>query len=178
MPNTADNEHAPQDSPYQTQDGQQLVDRLEHELQENPNPELVERLVQSPAIQRVVMEMHQGPLPPAHAMADYERVLPGAAERIMLMAEREQAHRHSVQEEQLSQSKSLATGYLKQDSRGKWMGFTIAMLVLILACVMAVLGHEGLAVVLAGLDLVGLAAVFVVGRVLSRNEQQNNDSDT
>jgi len=172
VPNTADND--PQ-NPSQTQDGQQLVDRLEHELQENPNSELVERLVQSPAIQRVVMEMHQGPLPPAHAMADYDRVLPGAAERIMQMAEREQAHRHTVQEEQLTQGKSLATGYLRQDSQGKWMGFTIAMSVLILACVMAVLGHEGLAVVLAGFDLVGLAAVFVAGRFFSRDDPKNTD---
>ncbi len=111
-------------------------------------------------------------------MADYERVLPGAAERILLMAEREQSQRHETQKEQLNQNKQMVASYMKQDTLGKWMGFIIAMSVLILACVMALLGHEGLAVVLAGLDLVGLAAVFVVGRVLSRNEQQNNNDDT
>ncbi|TNI87233.1 hypothetical protein CF120_17500 [Aeromonas allosaccharophila] len=78
-----------------------------------------------------------------------------AAERIMQMAEREQAHRHSIQQEQLSQSRFLATSYIKQDTLGKKMGFGIAVLVLVFACLMGVLGHEILAGILAGLDLVG-----------------------
>lgn len=178
MSNKPDDE-ADVDTASQPQDGQQLVDRLEHQLEQNPDPELVERIHRSPVLKAMVIsEMHQGPLPPAQAMADYERVLPGAAERILLMAEREQSQRHETQKEQLNQNKQMVASYMKQDTLGKWMGFIIAMSVLILACVMALLGHEGLAVVLAGLDLVGLAAVFVVGRVLSRNEQQNNNDDT
>lgn len=167
------------DSTSQPQDGQQLVDRLEHELEKNPDPELVERIHRSPVLKAMVIsEMHQGPLPPAQAMADYDSVLPGAAERILLMAEREQSQRHETQKEQLNQNKQMLASYMRQDTLGKWMGFIIAISVLLLACLMAVLGHEVLAGILAGLDLVGLAAVFVVGRVLSRNEQQNIDGDT
>lgn len=175
MPNKTD-DSTTLDTPHQEQDGQQLVDRLEHELQENPDPELVERVVQSPILkQTFIAEMHQGPLPPAHAMADYDRVLPGAAERIMQMAEREQSHRHSVQQEQLTQSKFLATSYMQQDTLGKKMGFSIAVLVLAIACLMALLGHEVLAGILAGLDLVGLSAVFVIGKVLSRDDSKNTE---
>jgi hypothetical protein len=36
-----------------------------------------------------------GPLPPPSILAGYEQVLPGAAERIVSMAEKEQDHRHS-----------------------------------------------------------------------------------
>ncbi|MEE9382008.1 MAG: DUF2335 domain-containing protein [Nannocystaceae bacterium] len=37
-----------------------------------------------------------GPLPPATELAAYNKVLPGAAERIVVMAEREQKNRHEV----------------------------------------------------------------------------------
>lgn len=45
----------------------------------------------------MVRKFHSGPLPPPDDLAEYDRVLPGAAERIFQLAEREQAHRH-VQE--------------------------------------------------------------------------------
>lgn len=96
----------------------------------------------------------------------------------MQMAEREQAHRHSIQQEQLSQSRFLATSYIKQDTLGKKMGFGIAVLVLVFACLMGVLGHEILAGILAGLDLVGLTAVFVIGKVLSREESKNTEGSS
>lgn len=37
---------------------------------------------------------YQGPLPPPQMFRDYEDVLPGAAHRIISMAEKEQSHRH------------------------------------------------------------------------------------
>src|SRR5437879_9676458 len=37
-----------------------------------------------------------GPLPPPEFFAESERVLPGPAERILAMAEREQRHRHAT----------------------------------------------------------------------------------
>ncbi|MGY3931227.1 DUF2335 domain-containing protein [Aeromonas encheleia] len=175
MQNTADDEHEVTDTSSPTQDGQQLVDRLEHELQENPDPELVERIVQSPAIKRVVMEMHQGPLPPARAMAEYEQVLPGSAERIMRMAELEQSQRHSMQKEQLAQHKELSKGFLNNDRLGKWMGFAIVLAVLGFAAWMADKGHPTIAGILVGVDLVGLAAVFVIGRLLSRDDPNGNE---
>lgn len=37
---------------------------------------------------------YSGPIPPPEHFAQYESVLPGASERILAMAEREQEHRH------------------------------------------------------------------------------------
>lgn len=39
----------------------------------------------------------QGPLPPPEILAGYERALPGAADRIVTMAEKNQAHRHALE---------------------------------------------------------------------------------
>lgn len=40
------------------------------------------------------MSHFSGPLPPPSALAEYDNVVPGAAERIITMAEREMEHRH------------------------------------------------------------------------------------
>lgn len=42
----------------------------------------------------IVARSHRGPLPDPETYAGYEHVLPGSAERILRMAEREQEHRH------------------------------------------------------------------------------------
>lgn len=41
-----------------------------------------------------VSETYSGPLPPPEALAKYDQVVPGAAERILQMAEKEMQHRH------------------------------------------------------------------------------------
>jgi uncharacterized membrane protein len=42
----------------------------------------------------MIQRVHQGPLPDPETLGGYEHILPGAAERVMQMAEREQRHRH------------------------------------------------------------------------------------
>lgn len=52
-------------------------------------------------LRREVSVSYEGPLPLPRAMADYEAILPGSAERIMRMAEREQEHEHHVERQLL-----------------------------------------------------------------------------
>ena len=42
--------------------------------------------------------VHSGPLPAPGMFQEYEKVLPGAADRIMAMAEKEANHRHPIDE--------------------------------------------------------------------------------
>ena len=44
------------------------------------------------------LEGHSGPLPCSKEFEAYERVSPGAANRILIMAEQEQMHRHKMEE--------------------------------------------------------------------------------
>ena len=43
-------------------------------------------------------ETFLGPLPPPEILAQYEQILPGSAERIMVMAENQAEHRQSLEE--------------------------------------------------------------------------------
>ena len=150
------------------QDSKAVVDKkaleIEKALQENP--ELVTRLGQS---DNFVALIHQtsfsGPLPHPDIISGYERVLPGSAERIFSMAEKEQKFRHATQEGAL-------TGAVKRDRRGQWMGFIITMCVLLIASIFAYLGNTLFAGTLIGLDLLGLATVFVIGRRPEKKAQK------
>lgn len=44
----------------------------------------------------LVHAQYSGPLPPPSLLADFEKVLPGSAERIFQYSEREQQHRHEM----------------------------------------------------------------------------------
>lgn len=105
----------------------------------------------------VVAQRFTGPLPPPDVLHGYEQVLPGAAERIVAMAEREQGHRHQVEDR-----------VVKSEGRLGVVGLVFALLI-----ALAVLGasvwliRSGNSVegtVLAAIVLVALATNFILGR--------------
>jgi uncharacterized membrane protein len=62
-----------------------------------------------------------GPLPPASEFAGYESALPGAADRILTMAEKASAHVHESEN-------AMIQGAIKSDARGQYFGFIITLL--------------------------------------------------
>lgn len=47
------------------------------------------------------MEAWHGPLPPPESLKQYDNIVPGAAERILSMAEKEMSHRHHKEDRTL-----------------------------------------------------------------------------
>lgn len=87
------------------------------------------------------VKAHMGPLPAPEVLAGYEHVLPGSAERIMAMAERQQESRLTLESRQLQADishrdemariqKRMHTGAFISDYIGQALGFVTA-----LACV-------------------------------------------
>ncbi|PHM29476.1 DUF2335 domain-containing protein [Xenorhabdus innexi] len=97
------------------------------------------------------------PLPPPDVLRDYESILSGSTERILLFREKEL-------EFQYDNNRLALDGMIKKDRRGQWMGFSIAMFILIIATFFAFRGEMVFAGTLITIDLIGLAAVFVIGR--------------
>jgi uncharacterized membrane protein len=48
--------------------------------------------------------MYSVPLPPASEFERYEKVMPGAAERVLALAEREAEHRHKIEDKAIKLS--------------------------------------------------------------------------
>lgn len=68
----------------------------------------------------MVQKYHSGPLPCPEDFAEYDRILPGSAERIFQLTEREQKHRHT-QEERI----------ITHEYRGRYVGQAGALVALL-----------------------------------------------
>jgi len=114
-----------------------------------------------------------GPLPSPGTLAEYEKVMPGLANRIVELAEKEQAHRHEMQ-------RSTVVGGISIATRGQRYGLVSVLAVLAVAGVLVALGHETAGAVLAGADLVSVAGVFVYGKHTEKSiaEARHRTSDS
>lgn len=67
-----------------------------------------------------IRQQFEGPLPPPVALEGYERILPGAAERIMQMAERSLIHQQEI-------SKAALAAETRESRTGQWFAFIVAL---------------------------------------------------
>lgn len=128
------------------------------------DPELHEAIKDLDPGKRRIIEMsiiraHRfiGPIPHPSTLLEYDNVAPGLAERIVVMAEKEQSHRFEC-------DKALINEPIKATKRGQWMGFVIAALCICASFVLALLGFEVVAGIIGGATVVGLVTVFVTNK--------------
>lgn len=115
-------------------------------------------------------KIHQGPIPSPEALASYEAISPGFADRLVIMAEKEQANRH----EQMKKIQQLEVDDHTKDHkhiiRGQVFAL-IAVVLVILLCVYALyLGFAYTAQAIAIGVISAIAAVFVGLKVLNRKK--------
>jgi len=112
---------------------------------------------------QAMMRSFSGPLPPPEALERYNQVLPGAAERIIAMAESQHNHRQGLESHVVRSNVSAQT-------LGTILGFIVAMTVVIGGMYLVHEGKsgEGLAAILTA--LASLGGVFLY----SKREQQKD----
>jgi uncharacterized membrane protein len=119
-------------------------------------------------VQTMQMQAFVGPIPPPDVMEEYNRVLPGAAERILAMAENQLAHRQRV--ERLSaelESKKLdeaarESGRAFRDSiLNRMLSFMTAVAFLATSIFMIHSGLEWQGVLLILAEIAALVAAFL-----------------
>lgn len=98
-----------------------------------------------------------GPLPPPALYEQYEEVLPGSAERIMAMTEREQEQRHTWDNRVVE----VQNGEI---SRGQWLGFVLGAGAIVGAVYCATIDQPWVATVMVGTSLAGIVTAFIKGR--------------
>lgn len=106
-------------------------------------------------------ETSKGPLPPPQILREYDKIIENGAERIMAMAEKEQAARLKERELNGESNRKLADRKLDYFKRGQWMGFSLALIVLLSAGLFAYLQFITLATILLATTLVALVGLFV-----------------
>ncbi|RTM57086.1 DUF2335 domain-containing protein [Enterobacter hormaechei subsp. xiangfangensis] len=130
------------------------VEELSHEILSRP--QVLLHALDRPEIQQIIVahEAFSGPFPHPRHLKGYEDVLPGSAERIFSMTEREMDHRHRMEEKVLDSAVS-------RDRRGQFLGVISTLAALGAASYLAMHGHDGVAITIIGV-IVAVAGIFVL----------------
>jgi uncharacterized membrane protein len=126
-----------------------------------PQPPQVQTQIQT------VTQAFQGPIPPPDTLQRYDQIIPGAAERILTMAENETAHRHlqedqamqaniAAQQKQLDIAELQSKSVFRSDTIGQLLGFAVSLLSVGGAVYLALNGQPWVASALVGLPLAGV----------------------
>ena len=116
-------------------------------------------------VQATATTSYSGPLPQPDDLARYDEILPGAANRIVTMAERQMTHRHMMESKVIPHEISLARW-------GVVSAVAVALGGFALAAYMAYLGESGWGAAVATGDLFGMVSVFVYGTRSRRAERE------
>jgi uncharacterized membrane protein len=108
---------------------------------------------------------YSGHIPPPAVLKEFDQIVPGAANRIIVMAEKQQEHRHD-----------LERVAVRSGSRDSIAGVGAATLIsvgfLSLAGYAIKLGYTGTGVILGAIDIVALASAFIYGTNSQRQERE------
>lgn len=91
-------------------------------------------------------QIHQGPVPHPDLLQRYDEIVPGAAERLIALAEKEQSHRHSLdladqksQDRLITISEQEAKQNLSSAKNGQFWGIAVTVACIAFALVTALL---------------------------------------
>lgn len=132
-------------------------------------------LIDEKEVKKVVMEMAKaeftGPIPPPSIIEGYERVLPGSADRIIAMAEKQSEHRQKMESKMISaESRDSLLGVI--------FAFLLGMGCIIAAVIMVYKAPEnGGAIAGALLGVTGIGSI-TSGFIINTRRQgpKNNDN--
>ncbi len=125
----------------------------------------------SPAPNEVVVQEHfSGPLPPPSVLARFDHVVPGAAERILLMAEQQSAHRRELE-------RKVVASDIARAKWGQVLGFIIAIVGLAASTLIAIYGSAVTGGVVGAGTLAALVGVFMYGAKVRSDERMEKQKD-
>jgi uncharacterized membrane protein len=118
-------------------------------------------------VQITKQEFRSGPLPAPEELERYENIAPGFAERLLVMAEKEQDKRLDRE----NQIINLSVRSINNTRIGLFFGFFSVIIMVSLCGFFAYLGDIKSGAWTAGAVIIGLAGVFVLGRKIQNNQE-------
>ena len=118
------------------------------------------------AIIRQSQVAFSGPIPPPNLLKKYDDALPGAADRILSMAEKEQSHRHLSEDKQVDAA-----------SRDSFLGLLFALIVTITVVVLGtsiILVKPSTGTLISG-SLLNIFGVATLAQAFLRRDEKKED---
>ena len=155
---------------------------------ERIDPQLIQSLVKEQIsgilreeITHTRME-YSGPIPPPEVFRGYEDVLPGSADRILAMTEKQVEHRISAENKQLDHSIAVEKKLVQNEIVLSYLGLISGLIVAILGLSGAIyLGEKGQTIpsgILSAGTLGSLVRVFISGRSIINKKAQNDNGSS
>ena len=140
------------------------VEEENSQVLERPT-ETIKRINDKPQT-NVIATSYSGPSPPSSELKNYEQIVPGAAERILKMAENESTHRHKIELNLVTANINLANKKASERLIGQVFAFVIAMTCIIAGIWFIALGKSTAGTIFSGGGLVSILAIFYSSRFL------------
>jgi len=137
---------------------------------QSPVSETPKKLISQRTETHIQQQVYRGPLPSPAILKEFDSVVPGCAERIIRMAEKQSDHRQFLE-------KTVIVGDSKRANHGLWVGGVIAVLFLVGAVFLIHEGHDWAGVALGSVDLVGIISAFIYG-TRSRKAERLEKAET
>jgi uncharacterized membrane protein len=113
------------------------------------------------------MAKFEGPLPPPSMLAQYDDIVPGAAEKIITIFESQVKHRQELE-------KTVIKSDIIDSKLGMILGFLISIAAIAAGTYCILNGHSIEGTLLSGGALTGLVSVFVYGSRQRKKERENH----
>ncbi len=124
------------------------------------------------------LEKYSGPLPRAEEFAAYEACIPGAADRILAMAEKEQDSRIKISEQLSEATVADAKAERHEIRRAQFLAGFLATLVICIGGGLIYTGHPITGTFLTGGTLVGIVTAFLSQNKKSESLPKNGNAFT
>lgn len=120
----------------------------------------------------ITRESHifSGPLPPPETLAQYEKILPGAADKIFKMAHEQQQHRFELDNATINLNKDL----IKSKQRGQIIGGLLVLFLAIIGLICTLTAHDSVAKAIYITTIIGVAGIFVVNKVSPDKKKEDS----
>lgn len=122
------------------------------------------------ALHRQSVQTFSGPLPPPSVLKEFDLIVPGAAERIIKMAEGQFVHRTEIE-------KRVIESDISRSKWGQILGFMIAIFGLLVSLVTILRGQEIAGSIIGGGTLVSLVSVFMYGTRSRKREREEKGQE-
>ncbi len=113
---------------------------------------------------------HSGPLPSEDLLRAYDELITDGANRVMVMAETQAAHRQNLET-------IAVTAQTTQSGRGQFYAFVLSVLYGGAGITAFLTGHETVSGVIFGTTIIGLVTVFLKGKSAQKADLSKKSRD-
>lgn len=136
-----------------------------------PREHIPERVKEDKRPSRRITSAWSGPLPSPESLKAFNDILPGSAERILAMTERQAAHRQAMESRALGIEETSVQGATTIIKRGQIFALIVVLAVLAFGIVATTLGMSGVAIAAIITALLTGVAIFIT---VKKNEQDQD----